>query len=54
MDPLELVKLKELKALSSGRPEIIIGLIDGPVATHHPDLANENIRAASAFRGEFR
>lgn len=51
MDPLELVKLKELKALSSGRPEIIIGLIDGPVATHHPDLANENIRATSAFRG---
>ncbi|MEQ6342293.1 MAG: S8 family serine peptidase [Gammaproteobacteria bacterium] len=49
MDPLELVKLKELKALSSGRPEIIIGLIDGPVATHHPDLANENIRATSAF-----
>ncbi len=51
MDPLELVKLKALKALSSGRPEIIIGLIDGPVATHHPDLANANIRVTSAFRG---
>jgi subtilisin family serine protease len=27
-----------------GRPEIIIGLIDGPVAMNHPDLNTENIR----------
>jgi subtilisin family serine protease len=31
-------------ARSSGRPEIAIGLIDGPVALDHPDLAAENIR----------
>jgi subtilisin family serine protease len=30
--------------LTSGRSEIVIGLIDGPVATHQPDLARENIR----------
>jgi subtilisin family serine protease len=31
-------------ARTSGRPEIPIGLIDGPVALDHPDLAAENIR----------
>jgi subtilisin family serine protease len=31
-------------ARTSGRPEIAIGLIDGPVALDHPDLAVENIR----------
>jgi subtilisin family serine protease len=31
-------------ARTSGRPEIAIGLIDGPVALDHPDLAAENIR----------
>jgi subtilisin family serine protease len=31
-------------ACTSGRPEIPIGLIDGPVALDHPDLAAENIR----------
>jgi subtilisin family serine protease len=30
-------------AHTSGRPEIAIGLIDGPVALDHPDLAAENI-----------
>jgi subtilisin family serine protease len=31
-------------ALTAGRSEVIIGLIDGPVALDHPDLAGENIR----------
>jgi subtilisin family serine protease len=30
-------------ARTSGRPEISIGLIDGPVAANHPDLPAENI-----------
>lgn len=30
--------------LTSGRPEIVVGLIDGPVAITHPDLAGKNIR----------
>jgi hypothetical protein len=34
-------------ANASGRPEIAIGLIDGPVALDHPDLAAENIREVS-------
>lgn len=44
MNPLDLVKLTPLMALTTGRPELIIGLIDGPVALSHPDLARQNIR----------
>jgi subtilisin family serine protease len=32
-------------ARASGKPEISIGLIDGPVAIHHPDLTSENVHA---------
>jgi subtilisin family serine protease len=45
MNPLDLVKLTALMELTSGRPEIVIGLMEGPVAANHPDLAGENIRA---------
>ena len=41
---LDLVGLSPLMARTSGRPEISIGLIDGPVALDHPDLAAKNIR----------
>jgi hypothetical protein len=44
MDFLELVKLTDLMELTGGKPEIIIGLIDGPVAVNHPNLASENVR----------
>ena len=37
-------QLTPLMGLSSGRAEIIIGLINGPVATDHPDLAPHNFR----------
>jgi subtilisin family serine protease len=43
-DCLDLVRLSPLMARTSGRPEISIGLIDGPVALYHPDLTAENIR----------
>jgi len=33
--------------LTSGRPEIRVGLIDGPVARGHPDLASDRIRQIS-------
>jgi len=42
--PLELVRLSPLMKQTSGSPEIRIGLIDGPVALDHPDLAVENIK----------
>jgi subtilisin family serine protease len=40
---LELVMLLPLMERISGNPELMIGLIDGPVAIGHPDLAGEHI-----------
>ena len=36
---LDLIHLSSLMDRSHGRPEIVVGLIDGPVAIDHPDLA---------------
>lgn len=44
MNPLELVKLTQLMKLTGGKPDVVIGLIDGPVVINHPHLAGENIR----------
>jgi subtilisin family serine protease len=44
VNPLDLVKLTALMERTSGRPDIAIGLIDGPVAINHPDLSSKNIR----------
>jgi subtilisin family serine protease len=44
MNHLDLVKLTALMELTSGRPEIMVGLIDGPVLMNHPDLVGENVR----------
>ncbi|MDZ7963155.1 MAG: S8 family serine peptidase [Aulosira sp. DedQUE10] len=43
MNPLDLVKLTVLMELTSGRPEIGIGLIDGPIAVNHPDFSGTQI-----------
>ena len=42
--PTRLVKLDGLMQRSTGEKEIVIGLIDGPVAMGHPDLARGKIR----------
>jgi subtilisin family serine protease len=44
MTPLDLVRLTPLIDHTSGRPEVIIGLIDGPVVMNHPELANQPVR----------
>jgi subtilisin family serine protease len=44
MTPLDLVRLTPLIDRTSGRPEVTIGLIDGPVVMDHPELANQHIR----------
>jgi subtilisin family serine protease len=44
MYPLDVVKLTALMQITRGRPEIVIGLVDGPVAVDHPDLMAEHIR----------
>src|SRR5712691_8468604 len=44
MSPLDLVRLTGLMERTSGRAGMVVGLIDGPVAINHLDLAAENIR----------
>jgi subtilisin family serine protease len=48
--PLNVVNLSRLMERTAGRPEVVVGLIDGPVAADHPDLASENIRSLSPQR----
>lgn len=43
---LELLKLTWLMARTAGRPEILVGLLDGPVALALPDLQGARIRGA--------
>src|SRR5215213_1208736 len=43
-DFLNLIQLAPLMNLSSGGPETVIGLMDGPVTMYHPDLATERVR----------
>jgi subtilisin family serine protease len=50
MTALELVTLLPLMARTAGRPEVAIGLIDGPVAIDHADLEKESVREVP---GEF-
>ncbi|MBV8213592.1 MAG: S8 family serine peptidase [Verrucomicrobia bacterium] len=49
-DYLDLIRLAPLLERTSGKPEIRIGLIDGPVVLDHPGLAKENIQEVP---GEF-
>ena len=51
MGSLELVKLPALMERNTGKPEVSIGLIDGPVATQHPDLTSEYLREISGKNG---
>src|SRR5215203_2120941 len=43
MDPLEQVKLRSLMAISTGIPEVVIGLIDGPINFKHNAFEGSNI-----------
>src|SRR5215216_2951743 len=47
MTPLDLVKLTPLMDRTSGRFDMSIGLVDGPVAMNHPELAGQHIREIS-------
>jgi len=51
MDPLELVRLPRLMALTRGRADVVVALLDGPVAIDHPDLATVSIRLLTATPG---
>jgi len=45
MKPLDAIHLTALMERTEGRPETVIGLIDGPVARDCPELAHERIRS---------
>jgi len=47
MEPLALVKLTELMDRTSGRPDVRVGLIDGPVQAHHPELEGARVERPS-------
>ena len=49
--PLDIVKLTALMERTRGRPEIMVGLIDGPVMMNHPDLMSENIHEVPGKSG---
>jgi hypothetical protein len=38
-------------ALTTGRPAVVIGLIDGPVALDHPAVIRENVRELTGVTG---
>jgi subtilisin family serine protease len=48
---LDLVRLTPLMKVSRGRPQIAVGLVDGPVWLTHPHLAGQNIRQVSDGAG---
>jgi subtilisin family serine protease len=50
MEPLELIKLRSLMPLSSGSPELVIGVIDGPVNFEHPAFHDSKIRTVKDFQ----
>jgi subtilisin family serine protease len=43
-DVLSLVGLHPLMQRTTGRPDVVVGLIDGPVALDHPDLERDRLR----------
>ncbi|NJK52581.1 MAG: S8 family serine peptidase [Cyanobacteria bacterium CRU_2_1] len=47
MNPLDLVNLTPLMKLTSGRPEVVVGLIDGTIFQKHPEFMGANIREIS-------
>ena len=51
MSPLDLVRLPALMKGSQGSPEIMIALVDGPVALNHSDLSAASIRELPGKRG---
>jgi subtilisin family serine protease len=44
LNPLDLVGLTALMERTGGRREVVVGLVDGPIAMDHPDLTGDSIR----------
>ncbi len=54
MQSLGMVRLNQLMQHTSGSPDIVIGLIDGPVQTSHPDLEGTSIHNLTKAAGCLR
>lgn len=48
MNPLNLVKFSELMEVTPGRADVVIGLIDGPVARDHPGLTGTKVHESGS------
>ena len=48
---IDVVGLASLMQLTSGVPEVGVGLVDGPVVSGHPDLAGANLLFLGPFLG---
>ncbi|MEW9528870.1 S8 family serine peptidase [Microbispora sp. NPDC049125] len=53
-DPLETVGLGALMARTAGGPDVMVGLLDGPVALDHPDLAATRVELIPEVAGACR
>ena len=51
MNPLDVVRLSPLMSRSRGLPQVVVAIIDGPVAQDHPDFSGSAIRAISPRSG---
>lgn len=54
MDPTALVRLHGLMALTPGRAELAVGIIDGPVAVEHPHFHSKGFRSLPGHSGVCR
>jgi len=52
MDPLQQVMLAPLMAVTDGSAQVVIGLIDGPVAKDHPGFAGASVLEFAATPSE--
>jgi hypothetical protein len=48
---LESVELPALMAMTSGRRDVVVGMLDGPVAFGHPELTSANIYEIPGVHG---
>jgi len=48
LGPLNLVRLPPVMQRTSGIPDVVVALIDGPVSLEHPDLETNRIRSVVA------
>ncbi|MEM9216685.1 MAG: S8 family serine peptidase [Cyanobacteria bacterium P01_F01_bin.150] len=55
VNPSSVINLSDLMATTAGEPDVVIGIIDGPVNAAHPDLQQANLQTVpsrSSFQCE--